>query len=322
MHRIGLVFFCCVVFGCGDDKKPLPEEEKKFNYENFSKQFLTSFLPYQLTDIGLSKTKDTASIRAQGFGQFIPDSVKNRIFPKGSKLKFFPIVKVSVPKAETYYLVKTVAGSKRAAFLVTFDEEGSYVATFPFLIPDTDESTTQNTTMDKSYTISRNIIRRKNNEVTAEGKDVYVFNKEARQFTLIMTDLLDEQNAELINPIDTFAKTRKFAGDYVKGKRNLVSIRNGRTPNQALAFIHLEDETGECSGELKGEILFTSSSSAIYRQGGDPCVLQFTFAGSSVTLKEEQGCGNHRGLDCPMEGTYTKKKEPKLKTSGKKSKKK
>ena len=137
-----------------------------------------------------------------------------------------------------------------------------------------------------------------------------------------MMKKLDEQNAELINPIDTFAKTRKFAGDYVKGKRNLVSIRNGRTPNQALAFIHLEDETGECSGELKGEILFTSSSSAIYRQGGDPCVLQFTFAGSSVTLKEEQGCGNHRGLDCPMEGTYTKKKEPKLKTSGKKSKKK
>jgi len=137
-----------------------------------------------------------------------------------------------------------------------------------------------------------------------------------------MTDLLDESKRDLINPIDTMPKTRKFAGDYILGKRNLVSIRNGRTASQALAFIHIEKNEGGCIGELKGEILFTSSNTAIYRQGGDPCILQFTFSSNSVSLKEEEGCGNHRGLDCTLNGNYTKKKEAKSRSINKKTTKK
>ena len=135
-----------------------------------------------------------------------------------------------------------------------------------------------------------------------------------------MTDLLDEENADLINPIDTLPRTRKFAGDYTKGKRNIVSIRDGRTPNQAVAFVHIEKDDGECIGELKGDILFTSSTRAVYRQGGDPCVLEFSFASSSVSLKEVEGCGNHRELNCTLDGSFTKKKEPR--PSAKKNKKK
>ena len=159
--------------------------------------------------------------------------------------------------------------------------------------------------------------------MVGEGKDVFVYNAAARQFTLIQTDVLDERSAELINPIDTLPGTHRFAGDYyLKEKRNIVSIRDARSPTQAMAFVHLDKNNGECVGELKGEILFTSTSTAVYRQGGDPCVLQFTFSGNTVTLKEEQGCGNHRGLNCPLEGVYTRKKEVKPKTPVKKGSKK
>lgn len=321
MRKLGFVLFCCIMLACTNKKEEVKEEENGFSYEGFSKLFLPSFLPYQLTDSGLASSKDTTIIRSPEFAKLIPDSIKNKIFPKGSKIKYTPLIKVRVPKAETYFLVKAFSGNKKAALLLSFDADGNYATTFPFLIPDDDASTSQSTSMDKSYTISRNTIRRKSGQVIAEGKNVYVYNSDAKQFTLIMTDVLDEQSGDLINPIDTLPRTRKFAGDYGKGKRNIVSIRDGRTSNQAIAFVHLEKNEGSCIGELKGEILFTSSTRAVYRQGGDPCVLEFSFSSSSVSLKEIEGCGNHRGLDCAMEGSFPKKKEAKAKSSVKTKKK-
>ena len=320
MYRLGFVLLCCMVWSCGDKEKETKEEDKGFTYEGLSRLFPAASLPYMLTDSELAKTRDTTLIRSAEFASLIPDSVKNKIFSKGSKIRYAPLVKIQQAKAETYFLVKASSAGKKAALLLLFDAGGNYAATFPFLIPDDDAATSQSTSIDKSYTISRNIIRRTNGEVTAEGKNVYVYNSEAKQFMLIMTDLLDEENADLINPIDTLPRTRKFAGDYTKGKRNIVSIRDGRTPNQAVAFVHIEKDDGECIGELKGDILFTSSTRAVYRQGGDPCVLEFSFASSSVSLKEVEGCGNHRELNCTLDGSFTKKKEPR--PSAKKNKKK
>ena len=85
-----------------------------------------------------------------------------------------------------------------------------------------------------------------------------------------------------------------------------------------MVFIHLDKNEGECTGELKGDILLTSTTAAIYRQGGDACVLSFRFSSSSVTIKEEEGCGGHRGLNCTFDGTYPRKKEAKPKATTKK----
>jgi thiamine phosphate synthase YjbQ (UPF0047 family) len=88
-----------------------------------------------------------------------------------------------------------------------------------------------------------------------------------------------------------------------------------------MMFIHFEKNNGECTGELKGNLLMTSSKTAVYRQGGDPCVLELNFGTSSVTLKEAEGCGLHRDLECLFEGTYPRKKVEKEKASTKKTKK-
>lgn len=321
MLRIGFVLLLCIGFGCNSEKSD-SAEVAGFSFEGFSNLFKEAALPYVLSDTGLLNKKDTASIRSKEFEKFIPDSLKKKIFPKGSKVKYYPLAKVKDVEGETYFIVRAAAGSKKTALLLAFDNAGNYGAAFPFLIPDTDPVSSQVSSIDRSLNISRNITRKRNNEILGEGKDVYVYNSGAKTFTLIMTDLLDERTVDLINPIDTLSRTIKYSGDYVKGKRNIISIRDGRGPKQAVAFVHLESNDGECIGELKGNILFTSSNTAIYRQGGDPCVLQFTFTNSAVTLKEEQGCGNYRGLDCPMEGTYTKKKESKPKSTNKRKPKK
>ena len=153
----------------------------------------------------------------------------------------------------------------------------------------------------------------------SEGKDAYVFNSETKSFMLIMTDALDEKPAEVINPIDTFSRKNKYSADYVKNKKDYISIRDARKPGKVLFFVHFEKNNGECTGELKGEAALTSSNTAVYSAGGDPCVLQFTFSSSSVTMKEVEGCGSRRGLRCLFEGNYPRKKEIKAKQSKKKT---
>jgi hypothetical protein len=64
---------------------------------------------------------------------------------------------------------------------------------------------------------------------------------------------------------------------------------------------------------LKGEAIMKSPTMAEYTEGGDPCILQFRFTSSSVTVKELEGCGSRRGLRCSFDGTYPRKKESKPK---------
>lgn len=319
MRRVGsILLLVLIVIACNNEKKEEPEDESVFRYESFSGKFKNAKLPFVLSDTGLLNNTDTASIRNQAFIQFIPDSVKKKLFTNPSKLRYVPLYRVEASNGEQYFVLKAVSGSRKAALLVTFDKAQNYGAALPFLVPDDDPKTYQVSSLDKSFSITRAVTRRSEEDVAMEGKDVYVYNKDARQFTLIMTDLLDEGEQALLNPIDTFARTHKYAGDYTQGKRSLLSIRDGRSPKEVMFFVHFEKNDGECTGELKGSLFFTSSTTAVFRQGGDPCVLEFTFKKSSVSMREVEGCGLHRGLQCLFEGTFTRKKEP-VKENGKKT---
>jgi hypothetical protein len=100
---------------------------------------------------------------------------------------------------------------------------------------------------------------------------------------------------------------------------NIVSIRDDSKAGRLNFFIHFEKNNGECIGELKGVANFTSANTAIYKQQGDGCSLQFNFSPSSISLKELEPCGAHRGVKCSFEGSYPRKKEVKPKTPLKKS---
>ena len=102
------------------------------------------------------------------------------------------LARVAASNGEQYFILKAEGGSRKAALLVAFDQGQSYGAAFPFLVPDNDPKSNQVSTLDKSFSITRSVSRRNEDDVLMEGKDVYVYNKDAKQFTLIMTDLLDE----------------------------------------------------------------------------------------------------------------------------------
>ncbi len=316
MLRYAMVLFCLAILSCNNKKKQADDDEKGFSYEKFSERFRTLSPPYQLSDTGLLNNRDTTGLRNVEFTKFLSDSLKNILFGKGSKPRYTALAHFKTSDENSLYLVKAQSGNKKAAILYAFDQ-GVFSAAFPFLIPDNDPSTSQVTVIDKSFAITKSITQKRQNMVTGEGKEVYDYDASIKSFSLILTNPLN-QTAEVINPIDTFSRKHRFAGDYVKNKRNFVSIRDGRYPNQLLLFIHVDKNEGGCTGELKGDILMTSATTAIYRQGGDPCVMRFRFSSSSITVEEDEGCGSRRGIDCVFDGSYPKKKEPRSKQNTKK----
>ncbi|MEO7922375.1 MAG: hypothetical protein ABIR30_01760 [Chitinophagaceae bacterium] len=304
-----LLIALSILAGCKQKKKPALTGEEPVAFADFIGFFQPVQLSYQLSDSILKKKeKDSLAISYKVFTQFVPDSLISKVFGKGVKPKLYPLGRVEVPKAETYLFVKTVTNDKKAVFILSFDKNQQYIAGMIALRPDNNSSTIQTVTMDKRYSITKTVLQRNADGTMSDGKDVYVLNTEAKNFTLIMTDALNDKVTELINPIDTLQRKNKFSADYTNGKMNLVSVRDGRKSDRVSFFIHFEKNNGECTGELKGEAMLRTATTAEYREEGDPCVLKFIFSKNSVTLKEEQGCGSRRGMKCSFDGSFARKK--------------
>ncbi|MGC4036967.1 MAG: hypothetical protein QM764_13500 [Chitinophagaceae bacterium] len=301
-------------------KKVSMTGEDPVTISDFIEAFPVIDLPYRLTDtIVLKKDKDSSTISHKIFSEFVPDSVFTKTFGKGALPKVYSIGKISVGKKENYLLAKAVLDKHKVAYLFCFDDNNKFSGYTVLLFPDQNTATQQSTLIEKNYTITKSVLRKNQDGSISEGKDAYVFNSDSKSFMLIMTDALDDKPAEVINPIDTLARKNKFSGDYVKNKTDYVSVRDTRKPNKILFFIHSEKNNGECVAELKGEASLSAPNTAVYRAGGDPCVLQLNFSGTSVSLKEIEACGSHHGLRCLFEGSYPKKKEAKPKAIKKKS---
>jgi len=311
------VTFGLVLVGCKSKKKISLSGEEPVDIADFIESFERADLPYQIADTSVAKkTSDSLLISYKVFTQLVPDTVLTKVFGKGVKPKLYPMVRIPGPDHGTYLFVKGIAADRKVALVSCFDKKNNFVTAMPVLQPDANPSTQQFFIMDKRYTLSKSITRTNPDGSISDGRNVYVLNEPAKSFLLIMTDALDEKSVDLINPIDSFSRKNKYSGDYIKDKTNLVSVRDNKKQGRMTFFVHFERKNN-CTGELKGEASFTSASTAIYRAAGDPCVLQFNFTSSSVAIKEMEGCGSHRGVDCLFEGVYSKKREAKKKTSKK-----
>lgn len=298
---------------CKSKKKPQTGDELA-DVKDFIEFFPPASKTLQFNDtLLLKREKDSAGISYKTLIKFIPDSVLNKILGKNVKPRSFPIGRMQ-DRNNTYYLIaKTIAGDNRSLVLYCFDKDEEFLTAGNLLKLDQSPNTTQSVTIDRNLNISKNITRKNPDGTQSEGKEVYILNEDAKSLTLILTDQLDDLSAELINPIDTFPHKQKISGDYTIGKKNLVSIRDGKKTDRLLFFIHFEKSNGECNGELKGEAAITGKNTAEYRANGDPCIMRFIFSGSSVTVKEMEGCAAHRGLRCSFDGNYTRKKPVTLK---------
>ncbi len=296
---------------CGKKKKPSMTGDDPVAVSDFIDFFEPVSLPFHFTDSVMQKKEsDSLLIGYKVFIQFVPDSILAKVFGKGVKPKIYPLGKTKVDKAETYLFAKIVSQAKRALYILCFDKKGSFVAALPVHRSDLSKSLQRSAVLDKKYTITKTQTRRNADGSTSEGRDVYVLNEEAKNFMLIMTDALEDKVTELVNPIDTLPRKHKLSADYGTGKKNLVSVRDSPKPGRLMFFIHFE-KSEDCKGELKGEAVIKSDNLAEYRESGDPCVLQFRFSSSSVTLKEVEGCGSRRPLRCSFDGSFAKKKQVK-----------
>lgn len=300
--------------GCGGNKKkPSLSGTDEVTMSDFIESFELIKPPFEVNDTTLNKKeKDSLLIANKIFAQFVPDSVMTKVFGKNGKPKIYAGKRINENEVN-YLFAKAISADKRTLLVLCFDKKNQFKAFLPLLVQDANAATLQISGVNRKFEFYESVLMKKPDGSTAEGKEVYIYSSDAEQFILIAKDALDDRVREVINPIDTLQRKNKFSADYVKDKMNIVSIRDDSKAGKINFFIHVDLNNGECTGELKGVANFIAANTAVYKQPGDACSLQFTFSSSSVALKEVEACGAHRGVKCSFDGNYPRKKEAKPK---------
>lgn len=305
----------CVVlllfFGCKPKKKSLQGNEK-IDFPELLEAFPDLKLPYKLVDSNLNKTGDTAAISYFVFNQFVPDSIMQKISAKDSAhLSIRPVGKIV--SGEEKYLLANINERKNTsliAFLFS-GKNNNYLASIELLKNKYTDGYRHelSITSEPTFMLSRQKVN-KDKEVVYT-RNGYAYNAGLRDFMKVVNDSNEETDKDsIINPIDTLPRTFKYSGDYVKNKRNFISLRDGSGPGKYIFFIHFENSNG-CSGELKGVLHMRDEKHGFYSENGDICVIDFTFEERHLKVKEQNNCGNHRGIQCYFNDTYPLKKEKK-----------
>ncbi len=294
------------------DKNAYSTGDSSTEIKEFLKAFPALTLPYQLTDSNIAKIKDTISISYDLFTRYIPDTVLINEFGKNANtIRITPVGKIK-KESELYLLAKFTVNKKITIEAFLLDIKNNYSSHLHLLNQLNKDSYTHNIsiTTEPTFILSREKVNAKSElSYTRNG---YAYDKSSKNFMAIINDSNeDAKSMEIINPIDTFRKANKFSGDYVKDKKNFISVRDGIRPDEYQFFIHFEKEKGTCKGELKGTMTMRDVTNAYYQQNGDLCIIDFTFKSNSISVKEQDNCGNHRGIKCFFNDTYKKKNESK-----------
>lgn len=281
--------------------------EESISAEEFVESFPELKLPFALQDSLLdNKLGDSALISIKLLQEFIPDSLYKKDF-KNARPKFYALGRVADKNEDNYLLIKAATATKQVAYMVCFNKEDVFKAGMSFVTNSSDRNVELEGSLDKKFTISRNRKKKARDGQIYYSRNVYVYNN-VGTFTLILMESNEvPEDEEVFNPIDSSAATFKWTGNYVKDKKNFISVRDGSKPNRLSFFIHFEKNNGECIGELKGEADMVQPATARYSASGDPCSLEFRFENNKVSVSELSGCGNHRGIKCFFNDSYPKK---------------
>ncbi len=305
-----------VLIACSDKKTSL-SGDAPVKAKDFISAFPDIKLPTTIYDTSLQRIGDTTTISRAVLTQFIPDSALNSVISNGKKISLKPVAKIERDE-ETYLLVKSLENKKIALAVFVLNKDSKFLGARQLLSNDNNDDYTHSVSINKepTFSISREKITKENQLLyTRTG---YAYNKDAG-FMVVVNDGNEntQRQDSIINPIDTFGRKNPISGDYIKDKKNFISIRDGRSANVYRFFVHFEKNNGNCVGELKGELTMKDEKTAQYTANGDPCVINFTFSGNQIRMKEEGSCGNHRDIKCFFDDSYTRKKEPKPKTKKK-----
>jgi hypothetical protein len=315
-----LLIYCLFLIACGGEKNKL-SGDTPLTAEEIIEVYKELKLPFDVADTAIIRKTDTTHFSYAALSQMIPDSILSKYAntKKGSSIQ--PMGKIT--KDDELYLLTTFKQNKQPLLVAfVFDKKNKFLGHLQILNNGMKDGYRHSVSINREPTFFVNRERSVQNQDALYTRNSFAFNKDANGFIIVMRDS-NEETAEtnsIVNPIDTMPKLNKYSGDYIKDKKNFLSVRDGKNGSNYQFFIYFSKNNGECNGELKGTLTVTSANKAIYSANGDPCVIDFTFKGNSIVVKEQGSCGNHRGIKCYFDDTYTRKKEPAQK-SKKKNKK-
>ncbi|MCG9898715.1 MAG: hypothetical protein MUF12_05125 [Sediminibacterium sp.] len=270
-------------------------------------------LPILYADSNLKDVLDSTYFTHELISQIIPDSILKPLEKSKGEERYHPIGKIEKKKDKFTYLLllQSSKNNKKLITLVLGDEKSKY----PFLgwkmliqekHPDT-YSHSVSISREPTFIISREKVNVKE-QTTLYTRNGWAFTSDSI-FRMVITDTNEDliKNNTILNPLDTLPQTQPLSGDYIKNKKNFISLRDSEKKNTYLFFLYFEKENGECIGELKGELNMVAPDKGIYQQAGDACVIEFNFNGKQLTTKETGSCGNYRGITCYIDDRYEKK---------------
>ena len=314
MRKIYLLFSLLVFFyGCKDAEADLSGDEK-ITAEDFVKAFAALDVPVIIGDTALKNFGDSAIISKAVFTQFIADTALQNVTRGLADYTIHPAG--SIRKKERDYLLATFVSSKQTKFGVfVLDDKHTFLAAFPLINSSEKDGYKHSVSITEEPTF---ILKKEKivNNLSLYSRNGFAYSASSGNFMKVLSDSNEDtvKNNDIINPIDTFPATNKYSGDYIADKKNFISVRDGKNATSYTFFIHFEKNAAACTGELKGSMTLTDEKNAVFTESGDPCVIDFKFTASSIDIKEQGNCGNHRGITCPFDFTFKKKKSEKKKT--------
>jgi len=299
------------IFSCKEKQLDL-SGDVPIKQNDFFGIFKPMVLPFNVSDTNIEKSADTVSIGLKAFLQFFPDSAFKNITGSNRKFSIHPIGKID-KENEQYFLILISEKKKKQIALFVTDKKNKFLGSKELLNNDQQDEYFHSLLINKEPTFLLSKEKMGKNEQLLFSRTGWIFS-DAGIFMVVINDSNeDPKKSEIINPIDTLSKKNKYSGDYIKDKKNYISIRDGKNENVYQFFIHFERNEGSCTGELKGELEMKSSNVGIFNENGDPCIIDFVFEGNEISIKEQGSCGNHRGIKCFFNDQFIKKKEPKIK---------
>ncbi len=278
-----------------------------------ARDFIAAFpvlpLPFTVADSVIYKTGDTTDIGLPVLTRFIPDSVVGDLTDK-QNLVIKPVGRIEKPR-ETYLLASFIHHRRAQLIAFVMDKDNKFLAVKTLLNNYDNDGYYHYVSINKEPTFLLAREKLSKDKQLLYTRVGWVYNS-GNAFMVVLNDGNEDagKNEAIIDPIDTLPKKNKLSGNYVQDKKNFISLRDGKDPDRYLFFIHFEKQEGNCTGELKGVLRMKAPAAAVYAESGDPCVINFTFEGNSITVKEQGSCGNRRGMKCFFDDTFTKKREP------------
>jgi len=280
----------------GDFLKLFPEVSAPFSWDRDSMEL---------------RFPDSVSLDKGKVGVYLADSLWGAGGGAKARTRIYPVGRMRYPGHLRVLVVETARGSERRGWLLVYGEADTVVSALQVTSLDQQApSDVFSLNIDKQYLVHVNERKTLNSGQVILRERVYSLNADGSA-VLILTNTNQPASAgSYVNPIDTLAATGTYSGDYWSGSSGIVSVRDGKSSRECRFYIHLDQQGGDCTGEVEGVARFTGKSTAEFTQQDGPCAIRFTFTRNQVVIRETGGCGAYRGIGCYFNGTYRKKPAP------------